>query len=269
MHIHQYLEKINYGLLINFAVFCQKMAVADHSMATLLKIFSAQKITKLSYRVSIINESLFADLCTEFPVINVVDRVSAAKAGDSHRRSVSRSMITLWPYASDHPVVIINDDNQTITPIPLGKYLLIIENQENFIRKTDTLLFLKNQIINFSDKDMDIAFGSGNEITNKLNKAFFSGYERIDCLLDLDIGGLTTFATLSDLTQHPQLNFLVPPCAGRLIDEVTGTKNNLLDKHLPKLRHYKSKYPLMKPAIDLMVGRKKMLEQERYLSEIT
>lgn len=263
MHISKYLEKIKSGKQINFDSFRKQLYHQGYDDQAILKIFSAQKTSRLSYLVSIIDEERFAQLQADFPDYAITNRVSAALAGDSHKHPVSQAMIILWPNQHSHPVVVLNDINGIIAPVTLGQRLLIIENQENFVRKNESLAFLKHQFADFND-EVDVAWGSGNAISNRLNKSFFNHYQHIDCLLDLDIGGLTTFANLCELTSHPLLNFLLPPCAN---EQLKNSKIDLQNEHLPSLRKFHENYPLLRPAIKLMIRHKKMLEQEMYLQD--
>jgi hypothetical protein len=263
MHISKYLENIKSGKPINFDSFRKQLYQQGYDDQVILKIFLTQKTSRLNYLVSIIDEELFARLQADFPYYAITNRVSAALAGDSHKHPVSQAMIILWPNQHSHPVVVLNDINGIIAPVTLGQRLLIIENQENFVRKNESLAFLKHQFADFN-YEVDIAWGSGNAISNRLNKSFFNHYQHIDCLLDLDIGGLTTFANLCELTSQPLLNFLLPPCAGDLLKQ---SKINLQNEHRAVLCKFRENYPLLRPAIELMVCHKKMLEQEMYLQD--
>ncbi len=264
MQIFKYLENIKSGKAVNFDYFCKQLHKQGYDIKTIFKIFSTQKIAKLSYQVSIIDEERFALLQAEFPDYAITSRVSAALAGDSHKHSVSQAMVILWPNQQSHPVVILNDTSGIKTPVTLGQRLLIIENQENFVQKNETVVFLKRQFPDFNDEALDIAWGSGNAISNRLNKAFFNYYQHIDCLLDLDIGGLTTFANICELTAHPRISFLLPPCAD---EQLKNSKIDLQNEHLPALRKFRENYSLLSPAIELMIHHKKMLEQEIYLPD--
>ncbi len=264
MQISNYLDKIKQGKAINFDNFLKKLQVEGYDDRTILNTFSTHKLSKSRYHVEIIDQEHFAQLQHNFPDFTITDRVSAAQAGDSHKHPVSQSMIILWSHHQNHPVVILNDADGIKAPVTLGQRLLIIENQENFVQKDQTLAFLKQQIADFNDEALDIAHGSGNAISNRLNKAFFNRYQQIDCLLDLDIGGLSTFANLAELTSHPQLHFLLPPCADQLL---ASSKLALQNKHRAALCKFKQTYPALQPAIDLMIHHKKMLEQEMYLQE--
>lgn len=264
MLISKYLENIKSGRPINFDSFCKQLLRQEYDTQTILKIFSAKKISKSSYQVSIIDEDQFASLQSDFPDYAITNRVSAAMAGDSHKHPVSQAMIILWPNQQSHPVVILNDVSGIKAPVTLSRRLLIIENQENFVQKDKSLAFLKHQFPDFNDEALDIAWGSGNAISNRLNKAFFNHYQHIDCLLDLDIGGLTTFVNLCELTSHPRINFLLPPCAAELLKQ---SRINLQNEHRSVLRKFRDNYPALQPAIELIVSHKKMLEQEIYLQD--
>ncbi|WP_411726967.1 hypothetical protein [Methyloglobulus sp.] len=262
MQICNYFKKIENHELINFDVFVKLLNEKGIGLEEILKIVSVNKISKNRYEVNINNPDSFNNLSVRFPELSISDRISAAEAGNSHRHPVSKAMLILWPYQSEHPVVVLNSASHVNAPIRLSTNLLIMENQENFIQKESTLNFLMREIPGFSDKQLDIAFGSGTAINNRLNKAFFNCYARIDCLLDLDVGGLEIFESLANLTQHPALNFLLPACAENLLSD---SKINLKDKDLLRLRKLSERCPKLQIPIQLIAKTRKMLEQEIYL----
>ena len=262
MQIFKYLNKIKSGEPLNFDSFRNQLLKQGIDDKTLFEIFETEIKSRSSYLVKVLDQERFAQLLIDFPEHEIKDRVSAAKAGDSHRHAVSQAMVILWSAQSNHPVVILNDADKINSPVTLSKRLLIIENQENFIQKQRTLDFLQQQFSDFNAENLDIAHGSGNAISNRLNKAFFNQYQKIDCLLDLDLGGLEIFKNLINLTQHSNLNFLLPPCADKLLKQ---SKIQLQENHLADLRQYHKQYPLLRSVIELMSKHKKMLEQELYL----
>jgi len=264
MLISKYLDNIKFGKPINFDSFCKELHRQGYDKQTILSIFSTQKTSKSKYQVDILDENAFAMLQERFPAFTIHNRVSATVSGNSHKHPVSQAMVIIWAHQHNHPVVVLNDGLRINSPVTLGQRLLIIENQENFVQKDQTLAFLKSQFPHFNDEMLDIAHASGNAISNRLNKLFFEHYQQIDCLLDLDIGGLTIFANVYQLTQHPHLNFLLPPCAAELLEQ---SRIDLQEKHLAELRKLREAYPLLNPAIELMVNHKKMLEQEMYLQD--
>jgi len=262
MQISKYLNKIQSGEPVNFDSFSKQLLQKGFDGRELFEIFETKKLSRSRYLVKVIDQDSFDQLLADFPEHEIKDRVSAAKAGNSHRHVVSQAMIILWSDQADHPVVVLNDADKINSPVTLSKRLLIIENQENFIQKQQTIHFLQQQFPNFNDGGLDIAHGSGNAISNRLNKAFFKQYQQIDCLLDLDIGGLEIFKNLVNLTQHSNLNFLLPPCADLLLKQ---SKIVLQEHHLTGLRQYHEQYPMLRPVIELMTKHQKMLEQELYL----
>jgi hypothetical protein len=262
MQISKYLIKIKSGELLNFDSFSKQLLQQGYDEKTILEIFETKKVSRLRYLVNVLDQDRFLQLQIDYPEHTITDRVSAAQAGDSHKHPVSQAMIVLWSAKNNHPIVVLNDTDKINSPVILSKRLLIIENQENFIQKQRTLHFLQQQFSDFNAENLDIVLGSGNAISNKLNKAFFNHYEQIDCLLDLDIGGLEIFKNLVNLTRHSNLNFLLPPCADKLLNQ---SKIHLQEHYLTVLRQYHEQYPLLRPVIELMSKHQKMLEQELYL----
>lgn len=262
MQIYEYLKKIEQNITINFDVLIFLLEREGINRDEILQVFSSNKIKKNQYEITVKDHARFAKLLLDFPARKISDRISAAHAGNSHRHPVSKAMLILWPCQSEHPVVVLNSADHINTPVKLSQHLLIMENQENFIRKEAMLNFLMEEIHGFNYEQLDVVFASGNAITNKLNKAFFNNYARIDCLLDLDIGGLEIFQSLVKLTQHPKLNFLVPLCAENLLSD---SKINLEDHHLPRLRKLAASCPKLERPFNLIAKTRKMLEQEIYL----
>ncbi|MEQ1484536.1 hypothetical protein [Methyloglobulus sp.] len=264
MQICNYFKKIENNETFNFDAFVKLLNEQGIDSEEILRIFSVNKIKKNSYQVNIINAESFYKLSARFPEYPISDRISAAEAGNSHRHPVSKAILILWPYQSEHPVVVLNSTDRINAPVKLSQNLLIIENQENFVRREAMLNFLMKEIPGFNDDQLDVVFASGNAITNKLNKAFFNHYSRIDCLLDLDIGGLEIFQSIDRLTQHPALNFLLPNCAESLL-----SKHGMLlkDHHLPRLRRLAENCPKLERPFNLIAKTRKMLEQEIYLRD--
>lgn len=266
MRISYYLNQIKNAKPINFTIFASVfVSTTGLPLNALYEIFIVEKLTKSSFQVTVIDQERFELLIAEYPVQTISNRVTAAKAGNSHKHRVSVSMIVLWAACAVHPVVVLNDEQNGInSPVTLSRKLLIIENQEVFLQKENVLRFLMQEFTGFTDKDLDIAFASGNAITNRFNKKFFMHYQHIDCLLDLDIGGLEIFASLVNLTRHPSLHFLLPPSAALLI---TKSQIKLEEKHLKRLRNLAECCPGLLPAFKLIVESGKMLEQENYLQD--
>jgi hypothetical protein len=262
MQIYKYLNKIKSGETLNFDSFKKQLLKQGIDDKAIFTIFKTERKSRTNYLVEVLDQALFSQLLVDYPEHKIEDRVSAAKAGNSHRHVVSQAMVILWPAQKNHPIVVLNNADNINSPVTLAKRLLIIENQENFIQKQQTLRFLQQQFTDFNDKELDIALGAGNAITNRLNKSFFNQYQQIDCLLDLDMGGLEIFKNLINLTQHPKLNFLLPACAGKLLQQ---SKIHLKEDQLISLRQYYKQYPLLRPVIKLISKHKKMLEQELYL----
>jgi hypothetical protein len=72
------------------------------------------------------------------------------------------------------------------------------------------------------------------------------------------MGGIEIFKNLINLTQHPNLNFLLPPSADTLLKQ---SKIHLQEVHLVNLRQYHKQHPVLRPVIELISKHKKMLER--------
>ncbi|MEW5010514.1 hypothetical protein A9Q80_01695 [Cycloclasticus sp. 46_83_sub15_T18] len=269
MRIASYLQKIALGQTVNFDVLRQQLEARGYDPKTILNSFNVEKLGRSkNYRVTVLEPAFFAELSASFPDIKVIDRETASQEGDSHRCSVSRSIIVMYPSQQSHPIVVLNDRHGFHTPVKLAKRLLIIENQENFVRKQECIAFLQQQFVDFSEQDLDIALGFGNSVSNKLNEGFLNHYHELNCLFDLDLGGLQTFANLAELTNHPNLSFLLPPCAKSLMKSADGERKirwQLREEQLAPLGELLRRTPQLRPVINLIVEQKMMLEQELYL----
>jgi hypothetical protein len=58
-------------------------------------------------------------------------------------------------------------------------------------------------------ENTDLLYGSGNQVSNKLNKAFLSQYESTLCFFDYDLGGLKIFRALKNMLGE-KAKFLEP-----------------------------------------------------------
>ena len=55
----------------------------------------------------------------------------------------------------------------------------------------------------------DLLYGSGNQVTHKLNKSFLSEYQSVICFFDYDLGGLKIFKALKNMLGN-KVTFLEP-----------------------------------------------------------
>lgn len=147
MQISKYLYKIKIGEAINFDNFSKQLLQHGYNEKTILTIFQTKKLSRSHYSIKILDQRQFSQLQATLPERIIIDRASAAQAGNSHKHSVSQAMIILWSTQSQHPVVILNNIYYINSPVTLSKRLLIIETQEDFIQKQPMLNFLQQQFL--------------------------------------------------------------------------------------------------------------------------
>ena len=306
MNLHQYLLKIKNNKAINLDRFVLLLPAQYEQQWR--SIFSSQKdrTNKNNHNLTIINPQTFNIMLESTrPSAN---RIEASDRGNSHKESTSFSFLLLFHQALFKQVVfeqavfdqaanvspnkeentcpdavVISDNGmkQNFTP---KKHLLIIENQENFFRWSAFLSVLTQLGINnkdsqqytikenFSLADFDIAFGSGNNITNAKNIIFFKQYQHITCVFDYDLGGLTIFKSLSNLCSNIDkitLTFLQP--------EKTYLLTQAFTEHYFKKEPKSDKQWQQAKVLATALGfnelaqafneTKKFMEQESYLSD--
>ena len=210
MNLHQYLCKIKSDQAINLDRFISLLPAEYKSQWR--SVFSSDKdrTKKNSYTLTILNQITFAQLFENSKKSK--NRIEASQRGNSHQQSTSFSFLLLFHQALHAtvpdkvcPEVVVINDSGVHQNFTSKKHLVIIENQENFFRWSAFLSVLTTFCLqtdikqNVTLADFDIAFGSGNNITNAKNIEFFKQYQHITCIFDYDLGGLTIFKSLSDL----------------------------------------------------------------------
>lgn len=130
------------------------------------------------------------------------DRVEATTLGDSHKVNTSTSYLLAYHEMSNsiHPDTIVIDKDGVNCKFKQKQHVIIVENSELFFAK-EVMLNKLNLIfgLNLSLENTDLLYGSGNQVTNKLNKEFLDQYESILCFFDYDLGGLKIFKALKNM----------------------------------------------------------------------
>ncbi len=194
----KYLKNIEKARAINYPLFIQSAQLHSISETQLEEVFSKLKVRGSSYQLTIVNYQKFNYLQQQFSSKSPTNRVEASIVGNSHIKTVSGSLLTILFYHQDFPQVVVFDNNANFNSLyKAHKNLLIIENLENFlaiIKEPDYLAL-------WLDKhwDCDIVYASGNAINNKLHIKFFAKYDKIRCLLDIDMGGFKIFKSFSHM----------------------------------------------------------------------
>ncbi len=202
MKLNQYLNKIEQGKTINLDSFIVHLPFSDP--LEWRNIYQAQRVPG-GYCLTIID----ADRHQALYRPDVQDRVGAANRGRSHDLSSSYAHILVLNHHCNSmiPFAVVSDVDEFKTAGRLiGKQAVIVENIENFYRYREFLSAIERSELADS---CDIFFGSGNQICDRLNLPFLTGYEAIYCAQDLDLGGLTIYQTLKK--SLPQSVWLAPP----------------------------------------------------------
>lgn len=206
--ISKYLVKIENGEAINFAKF---LMLLPESLQD--EVRSQATVTRYKGGLSVVNISC-ADIKARLTQLTIEpkSRVEATTQGNSHKVSTSTSFLLAYHEKSSsiHPeTVIINKTGAHCLFTP-KTHVLIVENAELFFAKAH--LFEKlNQVfgLQLSLQNTDLLYGSGNQISHKLNKAFLNEYQSILCFFDYDLGGLKIFSALKNMLGD-KVSFLEP-----------------------------------------------------------
>lgn len=265
--IYSYLRSISLGHSINFQAFAKEMCKQGKSMGYLLDTFSASKVGKSSYQVTVLREDRFAELIREFVPSAIEGRIGAAFDGDSHTVAVSSSLLITRSVAQPHPSVVVLSEHAWMSPNAPRSAALLVENLENFLALEQTLALVADcGVVELTD-DLDIIYSAGNQITNRLNIPFLSQYQSLYCLFDADLGGLTMYRSLlSALPDKPRVVFAYPSdIAHRL-----GASRYLLSQQSRQdLLEFVGLSKETNELIGLMRDSQRALEQETYLTPIT
>ena len=250
MNLYKYLLAIKSKKAINLKRFISLLP--KQYQGSWRSLFSAVKIAGLGnkdkYQVSVINEAEFEQLLQLTKPSN--SREGAANQGDSHTKNTSMSYFLVYPSVSlgstnsnkqametvNCPQPVVCYDSGFTMDFSCQKNLVIIENQENFFRYQEFLPQLLSMHLGFTESSLakvDIAYGQGNNVTNRLNAEFFAQYQQILCCFDYDLGGLTMFSSLTKLIKTQPLD------TG--LSLVLPTKNQLNCSHFVK--HHFKKWP--------------------------
>lgn len=193
-----YLEKIRDGKAINYDQFLLKLPAHYHSSRT--TIFQTKLINSKpkQWEVRCKDEVIFNELWTLSATPE--SKIQASHLGDSHNYPVSANLLMVYHQSlgeSICPSVVYVSEHNTLQTFQSKKRLLLIENEENFIRHRDFCQMLSQlSAKDITISDTDIALGGGNRVTSKFLINWYSHYDEILCAFDYDLGGLKMFATL-------------------------------------------------------------------------
>lgn len=196
MSIRKYLENIKQGKAINYEQFISNLPDKFRSRAN--NLFETKLISAKPKRWAVSCDSRVFDELWEISE-PAIDRVHAAQLGDSHSCGVTANLVMVYHQAlSDKiPSVVYVSQEQIIQTFKSQPRLLLIENEENFIRYHEFCQTVSKFMNNSVDKsNTDIALGGGNRVTSDVLMNWYVDYGEILCAFDYDLGGLRMFKTL-------------------------------------------------------------------------
>jgi len=241
MNLHQYLLTIKSNKAINLRRFISLLP-EQYQLERWRKIFTSVKTTaKDKYQLQVIDGTIFEQLIEASKSCD--SREGAAEQGDSHKVNTSISYLLIFDNVSceyiNHsasntnfeklPQVVVCHSTGITMDFKPQKTLVIIENQENFFRYQEfapQFITMHPGLTQGVLSKVDIAFGQGNNATNKLNAEFYTQYQQVLCCFDYDLGGLTMYSSLIKLTKA-QVHFIQP-------SKQQLTCYNFIKKHFKK-----------------------------------
>ncbi|TVP53468.1 MAG: hypothetical protein EA349_13655 [Halomonadaceae bacterium] len=190
------LARIRRGEPVNYPLFLRQLPAAVAGRHT--QLFRTEKVASNRWRVQCLDDSLLQRLESQAAVPE--DRVAAAHQGDSHRAGTDKTYLLVYhgQLVDARPEVVCQSAQQTLQHFTPKPQVLVVENEQNFASPELMMAFTARctgQPCDFSNTD--VVLGAGNRITGTLSVAWLSGYDRVLCAFDYDLGGLRMFASLA------------------------------------------------------------------------
>lgn len=261
------LTEIRRGRKIDWETLLKVMGRNGVAPSTLCLILEKESSISQKCTLRILDETAFQALESRFPPpVEITDRVSAAVAGDSHKVTVDGNILVVNQSPWKQPQVAVCWNGKTWSPLPQeGMHLLIVENLQNFLRIEDTLdTAYRLCNLQVHDKAIVIAYGAGNAATKTCNGNYYKNFSSINCLFDLDLGGIQTYATLKKQLAPFDIKprFLFP---NDVEERLRRSRFMLTDEERRKIHLAKANHPEIKALLEKMYHLQKKLEQETYL----
>ncbi len=128
-----------------------------------------------------------------------LDRVSAARLGDSHRHRTEAAFLLVYhaDLQDERPDVVYLTEGKHVQGFVSKPNVLLVENEENFFRPHEMLDLasrLRGEPLSLANTD--VVLGSGNRVTRELCVNWLNAYETVLCAFDYDRGGLGMFSSV-------------------------------------------------------------------------
>lgn len=271
--IKRMMTSIDNGKPINLDLFIKSIQKINMRHRFEISDIESTKIKTKGYRVTHIHPALYEQL-SNYANGAGDDRISAARQNDSHRHKVMGSYLLIIADADKsatpepHPMVVLFDGegkakypSVDLPAIKPARNLLMLENRQLFLHWKKTVAFLKSHC-DFDNNDFDIAFGSGNEITNGLHKDFIAKYDTLYFCFDIDLGGLTIAKSLINMASGTAYKFLMPK---DINDRLSQVVNQISMDTLNQVRTIGKEYAGLQKAAAAISLHNTTIEQESFL----
>lgn len=269
--LHSHFEKIEEGKPVHFKRFLLGLAESGVSPNEIDHIFHKVNVGKKRYKVTISPSALSDYRVLKGKVLGEEytpsPRVVAAQRGRSHSKSASGAFGLLHTQEYQvSPFCFILDEGVPRELPKLKKRLLLIENMELFLLYQRVLSFVNSNGLASEAVDLehcDVMYSQGSLILNKQFRPFLMNYEKIDCLFDLDFGGVIVYSTLKKYFKNTR--FLCPENIDEFMDKYGFPMGEEEVMKLAKLQQ-ENRFPKdVKRLINILTTRHQKLEQEVYL----
>jgi len=199
--------------------------------------------------------------------INLTDREdAAAKKIYTHNVNVSHSFLLVRDFNElNNTKTIFIDKDKVLTEHNNKRICLVVENLEVFCK-----LEVLSHKLNIQFNDIDIIFGSGKAVNNKLNTKFFSLYNTVLCFFDIDKAGFDMYFSLKNSLKdvHTRVENI-------FISEIERyfSISNPLPSGFDNIVDYKKKnndllFHMDEYVLDLMRKYETGIEQEMFLTSL-
>lgn len=256
-----YLDKIAQGEAITVSSFNASLKNSGNRFSVIQGVI---ELPKMKRGVAVIlDQERFGNLLSHFGGgTDRTSRETAAVGGSSHRVNVDGSYLLIRSQKKPHPEVVEFKQGQVSVPRVLAKQCLVLENLQNFLHFNRTLAFLDvNTGADLSN--CEIIWGAGNGISNKLHVDFLHSFQRINWLVDADLGGAAILYNSIRSLPDIEHDILYPSNFSERLISSDGSP--LSAEARTKMVGYIDKMPILKDFLQPIIKLERQLEQETYL----
>jgi len=209
MSLERYLAAIRRGEPINYAAFVRRLPAPWRARHR--ELFATERVATDRWRVTCREPAQLEAL--EARVRRPRDRLEATRQGDSHRAAGDTAYLLVHHLGlpDARPGVVLLQGRHVLQGFTPRRTALIVENEQNFARpRAMRRLASRWSGLGLGPEEADVILGGGSRINRRAVVDWLSGYERVVCAFDYDLGGLRMFASLRDALGE-RASLLQPP----------------------------------------------------------